>query len=166
MNVLNECRVCFETTDQNLMVSPCHCRGSMAFIHLQCLKNCIEISGEEKCGICGQNWMGIEFVKKRKGFADFLNEDESELITLILEISTILLSILLLIINHLIIEPKIETNLRFKEAVEWSNTLALNFISLILFRCFVGLIKFIYWREDNFTVEVINFESIDKTNDK
>src|ERR1700761_3179353 len=76
MNVFNECRVCFETTDQNLIVSPCDCRGSMAYIHFQCLKNCIEKSGQQKCGICGQNWFGIEFVKKRKGFTDFLEEEK------------------------------------------------------------------------------------------
>ena len=40
------CRDCLSIEDHSVMVSPCDCRGSMAYIHLQCLKNCIEKSGQ------------------------------------------------------------------------------------------------------------------------
>ena len=117
MNVLNECRVCFETTDQNLMVSPCHCRGSMAYIHFQCLKSCIETSGEEKCGICGQNWLGIEIVKKMKSFTDFFDKNSgieisfiylilfSMCFTILLMISIIQGSIIMVIVLFIFFVP-------------------------------------------------------------
>ena len=107
MNVLNECRVCFETTDQNLMVSPCHCRGSMACIHLQCLKNCIEMSGQQKCGICGQNWLGIEILKKRKSFTDFLNEKRFQKFMFFFILFGISITILVLIMRYKLGSPDI-----------------------------------------------------------
>ena len=109
MNVFNECRVCFETTDQNLMVSPCHCRGSMAYIHLQCLKNCIETSGQQKCGICEQNWLGIDFVKKRKGFMNFLDE-ESLIFSFFYSIFAIIIAILSVISYYKMESPRIDLN--------------------------------------------------------
>ena len=111
MNVLNECRVCFETTDQNLMVSPCVCRGSMAYIHFQCLKNCIETSGQQKCGICGQNWLGIEFVKKRNSFANFLKEQKSMKFDFFYSLFAIMLTILALILHTQFGSTRIEFNL-------------------------------------------------------
>ena len=107
MNVLNECRVCFETTDQNLMVSPCVCRGSMAYIHFQCLKNCIETSGQQKCGICGQNWLGIEFVKKRKSFIDFLKEEEFQKFDYYFALFAIITAILTLFIHYKLGSPNL-----------------------------------------------------------
>src|ERR1700761_9510409 len=105
MNVFNECRVCFETTDHNLMVSPCDCRGSLAYIHFQCLKNCIERSGQQKCGICGQNWLGIEFVKKRKGFTDFLNEEKSMKFDFFYSLFAIINGIVTLVIHYKLGSP-------------------------------------------------------------
>lgn len=38
------CRVCFraESDSKDPLVSPCKCTGSMLYIHLSCLKNCIK----------------------------------------------------------------------------------------------------------------------------
>ena len=77
----DNCRECQSSTDLSKLLSACNCMGERAYIHFHCLKGLIETSGEEKCGICGQNWLGIEFVKKRKGFTDFLRENSKMFLT-------------------------------------------------------------------------------------
>ena len=75
MNDQKECRICFETTDQNNMLSPCSCNGTMAYIHSFCLKNCIQSNDERICRICHQIWRGVTIVKKNKNFFDYLKEE-------------------------------------------------------------------------------------------
>ena len=44
-NLKPTCRICFLTNsdEENPLISPCKCNGSMKFIHYLCLKKCIEI---------------------------------------------------------------------------------------------------------------------------
>ena len=153
MNVLNECRVCFETTDQNIMVSPCHCRGSMAFIHLQCFKNCIEISGEEKCDICGQNWIGIAIVKKGKGFKEFLEEE-----SLNLNFGLIMFTMFSTILTQFIFDKFIF----YRKYWLFYTLYSLNLMTFIL--CNLLLYKiisdFLVWRKFNFKYIVIKCKTI------
>ena len=69
------CRKCRLLPDSRQLIRVCNCVEKSAYIHSHCLKQLIETNGEEKCGICGQNWLGIEIVKKRKGFIDFFREN-------------------------------------------------------------------------------------------
>lgn len=50
------CRICFgsESTESNELIRPCKCSGSMAFIHLQCLKSWVDCKSQSKpeCEIC------------------------------------------------------------------------------------------------------------------
>ena len=49
----NECRICFESSRQESMVSPCDCCGSMKFVHKHCLLMWINTSHRLKCQVCG-----------------------------------------------------------------------------------------------------------------
>ncbi|OAA63236.1 RING finger membrane protein [Akanthomyces lecanii RCEF 1005] len=50
----SNCRICRdEATDTELLLSPCCCRGSMKFVHNQCLLDFLSLSRVESCGICG-----------------------------------------------------------------------------------------------------------------
>lgn len=68
------CRICLERTDSEQLLSPCHCKGTMQYIHLACLQRCVHFSGSEKCSICGQKWIGVETVRIMKSFVDYLRE--------------------------------------------------------------------------------------------
>ena len=75
MNVQKVCRICFETTNQNEMLSPCDCSGTMAYIHSNCLKNWIQTKNEVICDICKQKWRGVTIFTKNKNFIDYLKAD-------------------------------------------------------------------------------------------
>jgi hypothetical protein len=37
------CRVCYEPEDENhILINPCHCRGSIEFIHMECLRQWLD----------------------------------------------------------------------------------------------------------------------------
>jgi hypothetical protein len=40
-----ECRYCFSDEDQNDLIKPCKCEGSMRFVHIKCLKDWISNKG-------------------------------------------------------------------------------------------------------------------------
>lgn len=50
------CRICFGSESQtpNELIKPCRCSGSMAFIHLQCLKSWVDCKEQvnPQCEIC------------------------------------------------------------------------------------------------------------------
>ena len=45
-NIANEkvCRICLETEHQEKMVTPCHCIGSVAYVHSYCVEMWIWMS--------------------------------------------------------------------------------------------------------------------------
>lgn len=50
---IKQCRICLETYNSytNSLINSCSCKGSMQFIHINCLRKCILLYGR-KCGIC------------------------------------------------------------------------------------------------------------------
>ena len=51
---IRECKFCLEQSEQDLMISPCNCIGSIKYVHIKCLdKYHIEYENKsDKCGIC------------------------------------------------------------------------------------------------------------------
>uniref|UniRef100_A0A914CJ07 RING-CH-type domain-containing protein n=1 Tax=Acrobeloides nanus TaxID=290746 RepID=A0A914CJ07_9BILA len=58
------CRICMDEEQTSNLISPCNCRGSMAFIHRHCLDQWYEIRQNEFCGTChyyyATEWCGIK----------------------------------------------------------------------------------------------------------
>lgn len=55
-----ECRVCrqeIEDTNSDDVCKPCDCRGSIAYIHLNCLAGWMKTSGKFNCTLCGKSYM-------------------------------------------------------------------------------------------------------------
>ena len=71
------CRICHSSEDNKDLFSPCHCRGSMAYVHRSCLKSWIASSGRQKCEVCGHQWNSRVIVTK------IMNYIEGHLIILI-----------------------------------------------------------------------------------
>ena len=47
------CKICYlGNEDENSLLSPCLCKGSMEFVHEQCLEKWIQMSGSQGCGAC------------------------------------------------------------------------------------------------------------------
>lgn len=62
------CRICLDNEDQNLMISPCRCNGSMQFVHTSCLNEWRSQSyNSDKCTICNQYYT-IRYERKLSTF--------------------------------------------------------------------------------------------------
>lgn len=47
-----ECRICRSGEKAGLIVSPCLCKGSMGYVHCQCLEEWLNVSSRTNCNIC------------------------------------------------------------------------------------------------------------------
>lgn len=53
-----KCKICFEpNTEENMLVAPCKCKGSMKFIHSMCLFEWIKSIENPKCEICNHKYV-------------------------------------------------------------------------------------------------------------
>ncbi|XP_022184544.1 uncharacterized protein LOC111043803 [Nilaparvata lugens] len=46
------CRICQTAISTEKLISPCLCKGSMAFVHLSCLERWLNQSGRDSCELC------------------------------------------------------------------------------------------------------------------
>nr|XP_022915020.1 E3 ubiquitin-protein ligase MARCH3-like [Onthophagus taurus] len=46
------CRICQTFSKQELLISPCNCKGSLAYVHLSCLEKWLNQAGRTYCEIC------------------------------------------------------------------------------------------------------------------
>lgn len=49
-----QCRICYE--EDGILLTPCNCKGSIAYIHKECLLAEIQFSSESKCTICKETY--------------------------------------------------------------------------------------------------------------
>ncbi|XP_054153785.1 E3 ubiquitin-protein ligase MARCHF2-like [Oppia nitens] len=100
MDDMTECRICRLTDDdygnedkldENPVLSPCNCTGSMKKVHLRCLKSWIETSGSMICSVCGSQYtgLGMDIVRKGKSFIEFLNQSYLPIIFALQVVATI-----------------------------------------------------------------------------
>lgn len=54
MELDRQCRLCFETEERTPFLSPCHCRGTQAYIHTHCLALYIRHFPDGMCRVCRQ----------------------------------------------------------------------------------------------------------------
>lgn len=51
-----ECRICYDNSSNEKLISPCKCTGSMKYIHKSCLDKCILYNKSNVCGICNETY--------------------------------------------------------------------------------------------------------------
>lgn len=67
-----ECRICRERErEQEELISPCNCRGSIAYIHKRCLKRCIEITRKVRCSICRGSYRHVDIQIRFQGLFSY-----------------------------------------------------------------------------------------------
>ncbi len=88
-----ECRICREEESEQNLRTPCDCKGSIKYVHLKCLCDCIQVSKQEICKVCGKQF-DIKYIKKGKGFHNFLtnffSSKQNVIAFLIVIVSTVL----------------------------------------------------------------------------
>ena len=46
------CRVCRCGVEDGALVDPCLCRGTMRYVHEQCLSDWVNVTGKDRCELC------------------------------------------------------------------------------------------------------------------
>uniref|UniRef100_A0A182KA92 RING-CH-type domain-containing protein n=1 Tax=Anopheles christyi TaxID=43041 RepID=A0A182KA92_9DIPT len=57
------CRICQSSSDELSMISPCLCKGSMKYVHLECLELWLNRSGLTRCELCLHNFQTHETLR-------------------------------------------------------------------------------------------------------
>ena len=52
---MNQCRICLEDNDE--LIKPCKCNGTIAYVHKACLETWINASGSNHCEICNDVYL-------------------------------------------------------------------------------------------------------------
>lgn len=64
MTELKTCRICFDDENQDELISPCGCTGSMKFVHKDCLNNWLQCNKGNKrykeCNECKKKYNRLE----------------------------------------------------------------------------------------------------------
>lgn len=110
------CRICHTNTANEALISPCNCKGSMAYVHLSCLERWLNQSSRSYCELCKYHYNAIE--TQRYGLCEGLrlwirhprnrNHVQSDfLISVLLTIVTVgLLSVCLMGMHYFVLEGK------------------------------------------------------------
>lgn len=64
------CRICQTNTANEVLISPCHCKGSMGYVHLSCLERWLNQSSRSYCELCKYQYSAVE--TKRYGLCEGL----------------------------------------------------------------------------------------------
>ena len=60
------CRICYDETNmKNPLLTPCNCKGSIAFIHKKCLLKWIKTSLAQQCELCKTQYAFEEFLLEK-----------------------------------------------------------------------------------------------------
>jgi len=73
INKTKECKFCLDSNNQNDMISPCYCKGSLEYVHNECLEyyHSEYENKSDKCGICEYNYNYIIKIKYNTFFKLF-----------------------------------------------------------------------------------------------
>lgn len=67
---MDTCRICYEPDNLECL---CECRGTVQFVHKECLEHWIQVSGKRNCELCGAKFEIPE--RKWKELIDEESED-------------------------------------------------------------------------------------------
>ncbi|KAG5884985.1 hypothetical protein JTB14_028185 [Gonioctena quinquepunctata] len=59
------CRICHTNTVNEALISPCNCKGTLAYVHLSCLERWLNQSSRSYCELCMYRYSSIETKRYR-----------------------------------------------------------------------------------------------------
>ena len=96
------CRVCMELLEEtSKLISPCKCSGSQQFIHFHCLKEWIEHSNENVCGVCKTKYDGLVMTASRVPFWSFLKANSTVMGALMFGVCSAVIAAYIILIGFL-----------------------------------------------------------------
>jgi len=131
------CRIC-HCDDVNL-ISVCNCKGSMAYVHQDCLQKWLRINGNKSCELCKYNFIMKKNLKPIKKWQNFQLTKESKrkiLFDMLVYILAIICNIWTIVIFSNIIISRLKN-----QNIDWVLFMVLILCSI----CWIGMIWFAYF---------------------
>ncbi|XP_066588082.1 E3 ubiquitin-protein ligase MARCHF3-like [Prorops nasuta] len=110
------CRICHTNNAKEALVSPCRCKGSLAYVHLSCLERWLNESCRSYCELCRFNFNAIKTPRYRlpESLRVWISHPRNRrniqsdllILTLLTIITVGLISVLLVGMRYFVIEGK------------------------------------------------------------
>lgn len=136
------CRICHANTVNERLISPCYCKGSMAYVHLSCLERWLNQSSRSYCELCKYHYNAEE--KQRYGLCESIrlwvrhprnrtHVQSDILISVLLTIVTVgLVSVCLMGMHYFVLEGK-----KMGISQNWARGIICFFLSVVVVGYFV-----------------------------
>jgi hypothetical protein len=56
MTDTKQCRICLSEDEQKDIIAPCDCKGSIQYVHKECLQKWVDVKHSLKCGLCKKKY--------------------------------------------------------------------------------------------------------------
>ncbi|XP_075528685.1 uncharacterized protein LOC142560224 [Dermacentor variabilis] len=73
------CRICHEGDQEDPLVSPCNCSGTMGFVHVSCLEHWLNERNVDICELCGQRFPMAAQPGSMRRFFHYVSRNEVRL---------------------------------------------------------------------------------------
>jgi hypothetical protein len=131
------CRIC-HCDDINLMTA-CNCKGSIAYVHQDCLQKWLRINGNKSCELCKYNFIMKKNLKPIKRWKNINLTKESKR-KILFDMLVYILAIISNIWTIVIFSEIIIKRLKYKH-IDWVLFMVLVLCSI----CWIGMIWFAYF---------------------
>ena len=71
------CNICRQEESIKNLLSPCDCKGTGGYVHFDCIKRWIEISGNDRCKACNVIYRKLNMQKKSGSFGKFFHKSDT-----------------------------------------------------------------------------------------
>lgn len=131
------CRICQTHSSQEILISPCNCKGTLAYVHLSCLERWLNQASRSYCELCMFHFNSIQ--TQRYGFFEGIrlwirhprnrNHVQSDIViaALLTTVTIGLITVCLLGMQYFVIEAK---KLGITQA--WTKGFVSGFLCIIL----------------------------------
>ena len=92
------CRICYEESEIDNLISPCRCRGSLKWVHPKCLNEWVKVSKKWKCQHCLVNYQTQKSYSSKLGKIFMETNGLTEIVVGILILLTVIVIIKIFIL--------------------------------------------------------------------
>jgi hypothetical protein len=160
---IKECRCCKETNNDQNMISPCDCSGSIKYIHRNCLKQWIETSGNfQTCNVCRVEYSGQVLITGHS-FLQFVTQDFAQVMRFLCAVTYVII-LFLVMIYYLVMDLNRFNDNRIKRKMRPFSSLTFycyklylvsSFSSIFFILWYFVLMEFKSWQKTHFIVVIV-----------
>lgn len=152
---LKECRICKDDSEEETLLNPCVCKGTIKLVHMKCLSQWMQTTKEEFCRICRTKFK-VKYRKIGHNFYKFLMSDEKHRIPFLLNIMFTAIIVFIAILSKKYIESignEYDKHF-FKFCLSISSLIVINVcIVLLLIQSWIHFFNhFKNWRKRHFDI--------------